>query len=633
MKQYSALATSKPLWLSLVLFLYSAKFLSAQNLFLVKEINTAANGSSFPNNLTVCAGKLFFFASDNSGTKYLWATQGTDATTTNIGPFIGANNSLSTLATYNNKLFFPYNDGINGYELWTSDGTSSGTALFKDLYAGAGNAFPAAFTVCNNKLFFVATNNNSGVSRLFVSDGTVAGTVDIRNASLLGGQTSLAVLNNDVYFLSDNGTGSGNGLWKSDGTPAGTVLVKANITPTVGIPGYSAVLTSNLYFNAYEATTGNELWVSDGSTTGTHIVKNLRADGGGVTTGGDPQNMLVYNSKIYFAASDDTHGNELFVSDGTDAGTLMVKDIVPGASGSQPYQSTLYNGLLYFSCSASSELWKTDGTDPGTQLVKGSLFTGPKFAATWNGKMYLTFGAGFYNVWESDGTTAGTKAIQPQNTTFPVTSYTDFGSDPYFTTYNTDLYFNGQCFQTANGFEPVKLTTSSTLAVTWLGVQAQWENISEAKVSWQVVAKQNVKDYHIQHSEDGIIYTTVINVTSTSSNQYSAIVAANANSKNYYRVMEQDTDGKKTYSDVVILRPASVTSLTIYPNPSSDKLYITNITQYNTLKITDINGRIIQQQKILPNLKYIDIRLMTAGMYFLTTISDKKTQTLKFIKY
>jgi ELWxxDGT repeat protein len=621
----------KKLLLLIITFTVYNNAMQAQNLLLVKEVNTNANGSSFPNNFTVCAGKLYFFASDNTGTKFLWSSQGTDITSTNIGPFTGINNSLSNLFSYNSKLFFSYSDGINGYELWTSDGTSGGTVLFKDLNTGAGNAFPAAFTICNNKLFFVAADN-SGLTRLFVSDGTAVGTINIRKAALLGGQTSLAVLNNEVYFLSDDGSGSGNGLWKSDGTVGGTVLVKAGIVSTAGIPGYAAVLNNNLYFNASDATTGSELWVSDGTTVGTHIVKNLRADAFPVTASGNPQNLLVYNNKLYFAASDDTHGIELFVTDGTDPGTTMVKDIAAGASGSQPYQSTVYNGLLYFTCWASNELWKTDGTDPGTQLVKGSLFTAPKFAATWNNKMYLIFGGSNYNLWESDGSSTGTKAIQPQNTTFPVTTYTDFGSDAHFTEFNSELYFNGRCFLIADGFEPVKLAPAVVLAVTWLGVQAQWASTATAKISWQVINKQNVKEYTVQHSTDGIVYTDVKFVAATSGDQYHCVVNADANSKNYYRVFETDINGKKTFSDVVTLQKNAPLLLSVYPNPVADQLYITGITVYNNITITDITGRVMLHQNISPGFKYINTKRFAPGLYSLTVTGNSKNQTLQFLK-
>ena len=78
---------------------------------------------------------------------------------------------------------------------------------------------------------------------------------------------------------------------------------------------------------------------------------------------------------LYFAASDATHGDELWKSDGTVFGTVMVKDIdtTSGSYGSGPDNLTSVGGTLYFTASLSGtgrELWKSDGTTAGTTRVK-----------------------------------------------------------------------------------------------------------------------------------------------------------------------------------------------------------------------------------------------------------------------
>jgi len=419
----------KELLLQTICVLILVNNVKAQNVSLVKEINTA--GGSFPYNFTVCAGKLYFIAMDNSNFKTVWVTSGTDATTQRIGPISGVSNSMENLATYNNKLFFSFNDGTSGQELWTSNGTEAGTSLLLDLNPGVGNSFPQVFTVCNNKLFFAALDN-TGLYELYASDGTAGGTVGLRHVNVLGGSVNFSVLGTSIYFEGDDGSGSGYGLWKTDGTLAGTVLLKPNIVAITAIPGFPAVLNNKLYFQAYDATTGNELWVTDGTSAGTQLLKDI-----GISVNGDPQNLCVYNNAIYFSARDDDHAIEMWVTDGTTGGTQLFKDIIPGTNNSQPRQSTVYNGLLYFTCWGTNELWKTDGTDAGTQLVKGGMYF-PKVAAHWNNKLYYLFGAS-YIIWESDGTTAGTKLFQPQNTANALTTYTDFGSDDHFTEYNTEL--------------------------------------------------------------------------------------------------------------------------------------------------------------------------------------------------
>jgi ELWxxDGT repeat protein len=92
------------------------------------------------------------------------------------------------------------------------------------------------------------------------------------------------------------------------------------------------------------------------------------------STGSLVSDLTVFGAALYFSADDGVSGPELWKSDGTEAGTVRVKDIntAPGA-GSAPNALTVFNGALYFSANdgvTGRELWKTDGTDAGTTQVK-----------------------------------------------------------------------------------------------------------------------------------------------------------------------------------------------------------------------------------------------------------------------
>src|SRR5262249_22594237 len=128
-----------------------------------------------------------------------------------------------------------------------------------------------------------------------------------------------------------------------------------------------------LYFTATDYFTGSELWKSDGTTAGTVMVKDiepyLSPRGGGL--GSEPTELTNVNGVVFFAASRFEDGTELWKTDGTDAGTVQVKDIAPGPASSQPAQLTNINGMLFFiACDAAGcELWKSDGTTAGTVRV------------------------------------------------------------------------------------------------------------------------------------------------------------------------------------------------------------------------------------------------------------------------
>ncbi|CAN5619253.1 hypothetical protein BH09PLA1_BH09PLA1_09060 [soil metagenome] len=77
----------------------------------------------------------------------------------------------------------------------------------------------------------------------------------------------------------------------------------------------------------------------------------------------------VLGNKIIFAAIDEAHGSEVWISDGTAAGTTLLKDLNPGPGSSRPYGFTAGNGVVYFGAAEAgldTEVWRTDGTPGGT---------------------------------------------------------------------------------------------------------------------------------------------------------------------------------------------------------------------------------------------------------------------------
>jgi hypothetical protein len=173
---------------------------------------------------------------------------------------------------------------------------------------------------------------------------------------------------------------------------------------------------------------------------------------------------------------------------------------------------------------------------------------------------------------------------------------------------------------------------NAALPLTWLGIQAQWINQDQARVSWQVADQKNIRDYTAQYSNDGINYKNGCTVDASSISSYTCVVPADKSLKNYYRVMQQDIDGKISYSKIVSLTNSSEPLISLYPNPSKNKLYLKSVNKYSDGIITDVSGKIISHNLINASEKIIDVSQLSKGIYFLKLTSHTEVKILKFIK-
>jgi trimeric autotransporter adhesin len=352
---------------------------------LAKDINPDT-ASCQPKFYAVYNGQVYFTAKKAGLGTELWRTDDTEGAILAGGDICpglcsGAaySSSVGLFAEYNGNLIFQLNR-----ELWKSDGTPSGTILLKDINPGtSAYGYPFGFVKFQGKLYFAADSANTG-TEMWTSDGTDSGThlfKDI-NPDVWGNSVSgqPAVGTDAFYFWAKNSTSNGAELWKSDGTPQGTMQLKDIRAGTDGgqpsyfgyIPMSNSVwLGDKLLFSADDGDIGPELWITDGTEAGTQLLYDIRTG----VSGSNMQFLTDVNGKAYFRARSSS-GQELWVSDGTAAGTHLVKDINPGtASSINPnveVNYAVYEDKIYFTANdgtTGAELWVTDGTEAGTQLV------------------------------------------------------------------------------------------------------------------------------------------------------------------------------------------------------------------------------------------------------------------------
>jgi ELWxxDGT repeat protein len=298
---------------------------------------------------------------------------------------------------------------------------SNAQSLFKDINPGTNGSDPFQFVEVNGTLFFITIMRPSYEHQLWKTDGTVAGTVLVKDnliTTSLGGIIKLINFNNTLYYmLNTNGSSTSattTEMWKSDGTTSGTVLVTTltNSNPlsmTGDYPPQNYTVVGNKMFFQFGSGHGLELWVTDGTASGTMEVVDLNPgnNGSGTFYGGVTQlPMASYNGKLYFQGSNTIGMEELYTSDGTAGGTTL---ILGGSSLDDPKHFINFNNELYFygNSGAGAGIWKTDGTTVGTVNISTTGFNND--AKIFNNEMYYSVAG---SLWKSDGTTGGTTFVK-----------------------------------------------------------------------------------------------------------------------------------------------------------------------------------------------------------------------------
>lgn len=414
----------------------------------------------------------------------LWRTDGTAAGTAPLTPPLAdiqatlADASLPGAAV----LYFVGCRAEDGCELWSSDGTSEGTRIVADLKPGPGGSNPHALTAWRGGLYFLAddgrgtglwsTDGTAGATvlvipvqegeqeellaatptrlfftvgadreELWATGGTAASTRRARtfdrvrrcaNDSGCPSIQSLDVFGGDLFFMTADPVKRENQYWSSDGTAAGT-------RRWLGFPSPSGSsdarrLTATLrrvgprwVVMAPAGRSAQGLWTS---ATSLGSASALTGCDGGCPAVISFVGTETHTGGLLFIGADAAYGQELWITDGTAAGTRRLTDACPGpcsgfADAREASPGAFSRGTFVVATpdpDNERELWATDGTPEGTQRI-ASLAAG---LGTWGGLTYFGTLTGTPlrgEVWATDGTAAGTRQVAVLEHTAP-------GSDP-----------------------------------------------------------------------------------------------------------------------------------------------------------------------------------------------------------
>lgn len=206
--------------------------------------------------------------------------------------------------------------------------------------------------------------------------------------------------------------------------------------------------------------------------------------------------------------------------------------------------------------------------------------------------------------------------------------------------------YNYQCNPHAPGMAGT-FTVSAPTPVKMSNISGKIGEQGRAILSWTTYTEENNKHFEVQQSGDGFSFskigivpsqapkgnsTTALNYTYTDNNP--------VKERAFYRLYQQDIDGKGGYSNVVFLAVKGENDLQVHlhPNPVKDKLNIHiagKIGKHATIDLIDITGKVLQTK--VPDqdntmMTVFDMSKMQAGSYLIQYKDDNQDITKKVTK-
>ena len=482
-----------------LLLLLSGVIINAQNPLVVKDVTTTlkptGNSAKADLNYAKWNGKIFYAG---TGSNMLCVTDGTTAGTIGISA-LGGTTNISAIIPAQDFVYIITSDitfsptVASTDKIWKSDGTAAGTTLVYSFTPSAGFSNVGIFysvpthyknySVDGNILYFSAFDATNG-KELWKTDGTPAGTVmikDIKAGTGTSQSSGFCKIPSATLFIAQS-VGLESKLWKTDGTTIGTEQILV-AEPFYIVNQDMAKLGDKVIFFAHNTVDGYEPYVSDGTAAGTFMLKNINPSGNSLTTQAMGLHLKVAGQYCYFIANNGT-SNALWRTDGTIAGTIEVIPNVTNGISDAGYSTTDAENLWfleYVGTNATIKLYKTNGTVEGSSLIHSTLSYAQNLT-TYKGALWFQSRdiGQLYNaeVWRSDGLTVNTELALD-------VAASSGSSDPIaFFELNDKLYFFGKNGSIYNLYQ-------YTGDFTFNGsVSNDWNN----KNNWNSVLKPGITD-------------------------------------------------------------------------------------------------------------------------------------------
>lgn len=521
--------------------------------------------------------------------------------------------------------------------------------LIKDISPGSSHSNPLYMTAFGDRVFFIADDGEHG-QEPWISNGTESGTSMILDMYPGTNEPFYArnplVAEGLVYFIGNDGINGGE-LWVTDGSAEGTRMLKdlhPGKSPSMLDLSFMVEMGGMVYFAPREGgggipdTRGIELWKTDGTTEGTVIVKDIVPGAHSSLV----DHIVATNNLIYFAAQNDEFGNELWVSDGTEEGTVMVADINKGTSFSLPKGLTVAGSYIYFFADDGihgRELWRTDGTGDGTILVKdikpGEGSSNPDYM------LGLSNGMVFFNA--DDGVSGDELWVSsgPESTTLIDINPGEKDSGPRFFTladgkvvFSADEETYGREVWVSEGTAETTLLAADINEGSSPSFPANF--ISTGSVAY-IATNQGVwrsngtvsGTYSLTHREQGVdgIRGLAYGGNTLFFNGNGFDVGGELLGHELFKVTDISSSTRLSGLDL------QSSELSMYPNPVLDLLTVKSTVYKNCIvELRNTSGQLLFHEKMDGKLLQMDLTSLSNGIYIITLSSPDGFATGKIIK-
>ncbi len=487
-----------------------------------------------------------------------------------------------------NEGAFKYLSGGSSIENSTVNIASGGSVIISSgIYTfGSGTSIGGAgdFEISGGTTTFDGAFAMSGETKI------IGGTVDFNNTST----TTFS----DLSFSGGTIEGGGKLLINDNFKWTGTANMKSTDTITLASTANSLFFTNgsrNLY----------SVMINNGTLN--HSAGNLR-----LYPGGSFDNNGTYNlsgpSIVYDNGGGSFNNNGVFEHQ---------------ASGTINFQPDFKNningiitgkGTMAFTNLSNLGTFAVNDTD-GTLNITGSYVNGNTLEVNFNNSDHgdLKVSGNILLSGTLDVNISG--MISPG--TYPIISTTSGTISGTFDTENIPTNFS-----LVYGASEVNLQVNLLpVELTKFSASVQVKNI---KLDWQTASEVNSKNFIVEHSQDGINFRAIGDVAAAGSSEtirnYQFIHETPTNGTNYYKLRQQDIDGKFEYSDLRVLSFYNFDNeLSVFPNPSHGSVIIKNKSD-KTLKLSviDLHGKVVYvRNEVTSGAISLDLSHLPKGMYTL----------------